>query len=167
MTVIIAVRDGETCALAADSGIYDDDGGFILAGEKKIWRQGNALIGFAGITMYQEWAKASNSDDPYKIRDYIQEKIKDFSDKDQGHVIVATPTSIHVITGDGVIKRGLPYDAIGVPSIHAMGALAALADGDISPLEMVKKAIVATAKHNIYAQKPYVFLTTTKKENNA
>jgi ATP-dependent protease HslVU (ClpYQ) peptidase subunit len=166
MTVIIAARDGKTCAMAADSGIYDDDGGYILAGDKKIWRQGAALIGYAGGAVYQEWAKATNSDDPYKIRDYIQEKVKDFSDKDQGHILLATPSSIYVITGEYVVKRGLTYDSIGAASTHALGALAALAIEGLSPQEMVRRAIVATAERNIYVQKPHIFLTTIQKEKS-
>ena len=164
MTVIIVVRDGDSCAMAADSGIYDDDGGYTLAGDKKIWKQGDALIGYAGLAVYQEWIKGANSGDPYKIRDYIQEKLKDVSEKDGGSVLVATPSSIYIISGEGVVKRGVPYDALGAASTHAQGALSALSIINFSPLEKVKRAIAATAAHNIYVQKPYVFLSTVNKE---
>lgn len=167
MTVIIAVRDGKNCAMAADSGTYDDDesGSYTLVGEKKIWRQGRALIGYAGGHIFQELVKASATDDPYKIRDYLQEKMKESPERTSGTVIVATPASIHVVTGEGsVLRRGVPYDAIGVAQMPALGALAVLEDEQFPVLERVKRSIAATAKHNVYVQKPYVFLTIIHQE---
>src|ERR1019366_9502594 len=79
MTCIAGLTDGKTCAIAGDSGLFEDGDTNIWwpTVRSKVWRIGNALLGACGGSA-TEIAQSSKIVDPLKLAEYLKEKqVKD------------------------------------------------------------------------------------------
>jgi|ERR1035437_781136 hypothetical protein len=157
MTCIAGLTDGKTCAIAGDSGLFEDGDTNIWwpTVHSKVWRIGNALLGACGGSA-TEIAQSSKIVDPLKLAEYLKEKqVKD--DDPDWDIIIVTRRGLWVVSDDYTahkMKRG--YHAIGAAAGPAWGALHVAKHLKLPPIEAVRLAVQAACDTHIYAVAPVV-----------
>lgn len=160
MTVIAGFTDGISCAIAADSGVFEggdfdgdtDSGLYWEADKPKVWRREDSLIGASGNSAVCDLAESCPSGDPYKIASFMKEG--DAAGKNW-NILVVTRRAVFYIGEDCDVhrmKRG--YMAIGAAGQVALGSLYASHVLEQFPKFAVQMAVKASVNNHMYAVGP-------------
>ena len=172
MTVIAGYTDGNTWAIAADSGLFESnsDGTSYTdlwwpTSTPKVWRVGDSLLGFSGVGAADDIAIASKLGDPYKLADYLREfKEKGADPEKDWDIMVVTQRTVFMVWQDfSVSKMKRHYHSSGGAAAPALGALASGKAFKAPPLQVVRVAAQAAIDHHTGARAPVVSIGLPKK----
>lgn len=178
MTCVIGLETPEGVWIGADSAGTDEYGGQTLRADTKVFRHGPMLFGFCGsyrmgqLLRYQLELSAQ----PYTIEDYeymVRYFIEDVRHvlnvggftwieknvETGGQFVVAYNNKLYSVEEDfqvGISSRD--YVCIGSGGDVASGAMAALADTELTPTNQIKKALKIASKHDAYVAPPFVVM---------
>jgi len=160
MTVICGYTDGNTWAIAADSGLFEDGGDddketgiYFLGMDSKVWRSEKSLMGMSGISRVDEIARNAGTGDPYKLRDIL----KAAEVTGGWTLLIVTQKGLYYLSEDfAVTKLKNQYFAIGVACQPALGSLSTSHLLGIPVDKAVKLAVRAAIDNSIYAVAPIV-----------
>jgi hypothetical protein len=158
MTVIAGYTNGNTWAIAADSGLFEeggddapDTGIYFLGLDSKVWRVEKSLMGMSGTSRVDEIARNAGTGDPYKLRDIL----KAAEVTGEWTLLVVTQKGLYYLAEDfSVIKLKNKYFAIGVACQPALGSLSTSHLLNIPVVKAVKLAVKAAIDNSIYAVAP-------------
>ena len=168
MTVIAGYTDGETWAIASDSGLFEDGGDdapdtgiYFLGTKPKVWRVERSLIGMAGTSRVDEVSRGTTTGDPYKMRDAL--KAADVTGV--WTMLMVTQKGLYYLSEDfAVVPLKNKYFAIGAASQPALGSLHTSHVLGIPVQQAVKLAVNAAIANSIYAVPPVVTKVLAEEE---
>lgn len=156
MTVIAGFTNGQSYAIGADCGAFED-GSYLYTTTKtpKAWIVGDTLIGGVGSFRAIEVAKSSGLSDPHKLLTLLLEQ----TNLSGWSLLLVTRKAITEVSDEGgvTIYRD-HYGAIGAGAGVAMGYLAGCNKSAPTVLT-IRKAMEITGKHSLYCVPPYLIFS--------
>ena len=156
MTVIAGFTNGQSYAIGADSGAFEDGSHlYLTARTPKAWVVGETLIGGAGSFRAVHLAQSSGLDDPHRLLNLLLEQ----TGLSGWSLLIVTRKAVTEVSDEGgVVAFRSHYAAIGAGASLAIGYMAG-ADKSAPPVQTVKKAMEIAGTHSVYCVPPYLIFS--------
>lgn len=159
MSIVVGVVTDTEVVIAADTSLT---GRYQTFGESKIARVGDAVVGWAGNSLWGTWARRWT--EPLQSYEHVEffaaswrgwlKELALPEDEAGGSFLVATTEGLFEITSSGAVCDAAPYGAIGAGDGIALGALhvgQAVLDGLQEEAEIRKYSILGVAIEAVQA----------------
>lgn len=189
MTCVVAITDGTTVWMGADSAGTNDVGEVFIKANPKVWRAGECVLGTCGdarmsqALQYYFEPPPVQGDDVFrhmigifveKLREALRQGgallRKTEVDEIDGHILVGLRGHIFTVGSHfGITETIEPYGAIGTGAPEARGALwgirahnSPVAEFDTDKLLLA--ALTASERFNSGVQRPFTIVSTRAEE---
>lgn len=153
MSVVVGVVTDTEVVIAADTSLT---GRYQTFGESKIARVGDAVVGWAGNSLWGTWARQwtkalLDRDDVESFATAWRAHVRELAlpeDESGGSFLVATEEGLFEITSSGAVCDAAPYGAIGAGDGIALGALYTMWGARANSRTMADMAVRAAIHHH-------------------
>lgn len=172
MSCVVGIIAGDRVLVGGDSLVADDSGDAVVRRDRKVFRKGDFVIGYAGSIRGGQVLRRKLQLPSGRIGDvaeFVEGKLVDqIRNLFEGHgaigenggndtpILLAYQNRLFTIGDDFHVGESADgYDAIGCAFAYALGSL--FSTGHLAPEERVRKALQAAQNYHGFVRGPFVY----------